>query len=78
MYDSKVFPGRVINIPDKTVLTVKCLTMVNLPTGTLWKWPNKDDVMDYDLSEIVRKISVPDLLPGSKRAVYFHGAELLP
>ena len=43
----------------------------------LWKWPRKDDVMQYELSDIIQKIATPILQAGSKRALYFHVPEIL-
>ena len=75
IYEGETFPGKVVAIPDKVNITVKCLVKVAVP-GSVWKWPAKDDIADYALVNVVRKINVPTLLPGGGRKLEFSIPEL--
>ena len=74
-YEAEHYPGKIIRIPDSQHVTVKCLTKVFV-VGSVWKWPRRDDIADYDLSEVVGKIGAPSLLPGSGRKIEFYVQEL--
>ncbi|KAK9878374.1 hypothetical protein WA026_021682 [Henosepilachna vigintioctopunctata] len=62
-YEGEYFPGIVIEKVDDN-LKVKTMTM----SGNFWKWPDKDDILVYDMSEIKCKIESPALI--SSRGTY--------
>lgn len=54
-YENEMYPGEILEIDDKTV---KVNAME--PTGNgKFKWPTKEDIHDYPLCDIVRKIEPP-------------------
>lgn len=45
-------------------LKVKTMTM----SGNFWKWPEKDDILIYDMKDVICKIESPALI--SSRGTY--------
>ncbi|KAK9874449.1 hypothetical protein WA026_002788, partial [Henosepilachna vigintioctopunctata] len=64
-YEGEYFPGIVIKKVDDN-LKVKTMTM----SGNFWKWPDKDDILVYDMNEIKCKFESPTLI--SSRGTYGH------
>lgn len=62
-YEGQFFPGIVIENVDKG-LKVKSMMM----SGHLWKWPEKDDILIYESSDVICKIQSPTLV--SNRGFY--------
>ncbi|XP_050509916.1 uncharacterized protein LOC126886858 [Diabrotica virgifera virgifera] len=62
-YDSEYFPGVVLERSNDT-LRVKSMTM----NGKYWKWPDRDDILNYDFDDVVCKIARPSLI--NKRGAY--------
>ncbi|XP_026462605.1 vanin-like protein 2 [Ctenocephalides felis] len=51
------------------------MTMSGFANGRVnWRWPDKDDVLDYDAKDIVQKIKPPIPLTYEYRAVAYKGA----
>lgn len=62
-YEGEYFPGIVMeNLNDN--IKVKTMTM----SGSYWKWPEKDDILIYDITDIMCKIESPALM--SSRGTY--------
>ena len=74
-WEGELYPGKVVGKPDSNNLTVKCLKPAGKP-GSIWKWPDQDDISDYELSEVKRAIDMPKLLPGGGRGIEFEVPEL--
>ena len=74
-YEAAHYPGKIISMPDSHNVTVKCFTKVGV-VGSVWKWPHRDDITDYDRSKVVAKIETPRLLPGNGRKIEFYVTEL--
>ncbi|KAG5874870.1 hypothetical protein JTB14_035680 [Gonioctena quinquepunctata] len=51
-YDSECFPGLVIDMSEQSY-TMKAIER----SGGNWKWPNVDDILEYDFEEIICKIA---------------------
>lgn len=62
-YDAEYFPGIVIENVENN-LKVKTMTM----SGNFWKWPEKDDILIYDMKDVICKIESPALV--SNRGTY--------
>lgn len=67
-YEMEKFPGIITKvIIEKNVqpkFEVKTMTM----SGSNWCWPNKDDILIYDASEILKKIKPP--IPFNRRGIF--------
>lgn len=37
-------------------------------SGNYWKWPDRDDIFDYLIGDVIRKIEVPTLI--NSRGIY--------
>lgn len=70
-YNGEEYPGIIEKLSDNNTggPTVSCM----MKFGRSWKWPAKEDSMEYDWEDIIRKIAPPTLL--SKRG-YFSVPEL--
>lgn len=53
-FENKNFPGRIISIFDKGA-KVDCMEKLSKQ----WRWPSKKDCIDYEWSDIIRKIQPP-------------------
>ncbi|KAK4887128.1 hypothetical protein RN001_003399 [Aquatica leii] len=62
-YDHQYFPGRVL---EQCSDGLKVKTMAE--SGNFWKWPNKDDILDYVFADVICKIKIPT--PVTKRGAY--------
>ena len=74
-WEGELYPGKVVGKPDSSNLTVKCLVPAGKP-GSIWKWPDKEDVHDYELSDVTGAIGMPKLMPGTGRRIEFEVPEL--
>lgn len=69
-YDGEFYPAKIVNInPAKN--EYYCCAMKK--SGENWKWPDKHDLLWYELNEIVMKIEEPK--PVNTRGV-FHVPEM--
>ena len=59
-YEGESFPGRIAKVLDSENITLK----VELQ-GSIWKWPNREDICDYHFSNILQTIGEPRLLSGA-------------
>ena len=57
-YEDELWPGQVTSVAEERA-TVKCYEKAELPRGSTWKWPAKDDEHDYPLADIKQKIETP-------------------
>lgn len=55
-FDKNMFPGRIVAISEKSA-TVDCMEKLLKS----WRWPNKKDSIDYEWTDIIRKIK-PSIL----------------
>lgn len=72
-YEGEKFPGQILRIcndkPGHPKYVVKTMTMSGFVNGRVnWRWPDKDDVLDYDAKDIMKKINSPT--PVNKRGVF--------
>lgn len=62
-YEAEYLPGIVIENVENN-LKLKTMTM----SGNFWKWPEKDDILIYDMKDVICKIESPALV--SNRGTY--------
>lgn len=62
-YEEEYFPGTIL---EKNTDSVKIKTMTM--SANNWKWPDRDDICDYLIEDVVCKIEVPTLL--NSRGIY--------
>jgi len=53
-YENEYFPGVVLEETDEGV-KVKAMAM----SGNFWKWPQKDDILVYSVTDVILKIATP-------------------
>ena len=53
-YEGDHYPGRVLGLPYNENVTVSCLEKVYSAPGSIWKWPQKEDIIDVELSNILK------------------------
>ncbi|XP_050340019.1 uncharacterized protein LOC126766169 [Bactrocera neohumeralis] len=65
-YEGEKFPVQVLKVtngnPEK--FQIKTMTM----SGSNWSWPGKEDILEYDADEVVKKINLPQ--PINKRGIF--------
>lgn len=62
-YEGEYFPGKILEIYPGSI-KVKTMTM----SGRNWKWPQRDDILTYEMNDVVAKISSPTAV--NNRGVY--------
>lgn len=53
-YDNKLFPGVIIAVSD-TQATVSSM----VKSGRLWKWPERQDILNYNWEAVVSRVKEP-------------------
>ncbi|CAH2009014.1 unnamed protein product, partial [Acanthoscelides obtectus] len=67
IYEGELFPGVVCGYDENGIMagiTVKSMEM----SGPNWKWLEKDDILTYDIKDILCKIEPPELI--NSRGIY--------
>ena len=64
-FEGAMFPGETID-----VMSSQLVVNVMYPSGNGWKWPEKKDMIAYDISEVVKKIE-PPVPSGSRGEFHF-------
>ena len=50
--EESLFPGELVAIKEKSTVTVKCLHRNSASLGSSWKWAEKEDNLDYPVSDV--------------------------
>lgn len=64
-FEEAMFPGETID-----VISSQLVVNVMHPSGNGWKWPDKKDMIPYDISEVVKRIE-PPVPSGSRGQFHF-------
>ena len=65
-YDNSYYPGEITNV--SSINKVATIRTMEKSGPKFWKWPNKEDILDYSFQDIVRTITPPCVV--SNRGTY--------
>lgn len=63
MFEGELWPGQVTKVSGNSI-RVKCLEKDN-QAGSTWRWPQKLDEADYDVTDVKQRINTPQCVPGA-------------
>lgn len=67
-YEEEKFPGLVIEIKKGPKFRIKAMALAGMGKRNRWKWPEKEDVLDYERDDIAKKYAPPILI--NSRGIY--------